>query len=143
MSRWKVQVRNNATRNWKLSSAHENFEALNFLVPALFLLSFAKLSFCYGAKKRDVDDFNSSKYLQTFALKRKKLGRKMAGNLNSEALNIQEMHSQIYFWREFCSLSLKWIIETHIVESQFGYSVKKCLTAMITKPMQLSLDATK
>ena len=67
----------------------------------------------------------------------------MAGNINSEALNIQEMHSQIYFWREFCSLSLKWIIETHIVESQFGYSVKKCLTAMITKPMQLSLDAVK
>ena len=41
----------------------------------------------------------------------------MAGNLNSEALNIQEMHSQIYFWREFCSLSLKWIIETHIVDN--------------------------
>ena len=101
---------------------------------------FCKNFFVIERKKRDVDDFNSSKYLQTFALK---LGRKMAGNLNSEALNIQEMHSQIYFWREFCSLSLKWIIETHIVESQFGYFVKKCLTAMITKPMQLSLDATK
>ena len=40
---------------------------------------FCKNFFVIERKKRDVDDFNSSKYLQTYALKRKKAWKKNGG----------------------------------------------------------------